>query len=430
MLNSSSKQLRPRMMNFSAKKIFINYSWLKTWVIAILTLFLTTTGLGNPPVKDKLNKPKQHWVGTWATAIQLVEPGNMPPSPDLANNTIRQIVCVSKGGKTLRFRFSNDFGESPVNFGAVQIAVSAGGSSIDETTTKHLLFNHEPNVTIAPGSEVLSDPLDFDLKPRTQLAITIYFGKTPASITGHPGSRTTSYLLTGNQTAPKSDFSNAVKTDHWYFIQGIDVISTGSAVAVLGDSITDGRGSTTNQQDRWPDLLAINLENHGRQIGVLNLGIGGNCVVSGGLGQPALKRFDRDVLKQPGVRWLIIFEGVNDIGGTKDSTAAAGIVSELTSAYDIMIAKAHAAGIKVYGCTITPFKKSFYYKDYRERARASVNSWIRTSGHFDKIIDFDEIVRDPADPETLLAELQSDYLHLNAKGYQKLGTAIDLALFK
>lgn len=418
------------MINLSVKKILWTYSWLKACIIAILILPLATNGSGNPPIKDKPNKLEQNWVGTWAAAIQLVEPGNMPPSPGLANNTIRQIVCVSKGGKTLRFRFSNDFGESPVNFGAVQIAASAGGSSIDKATAKYLLFNHEGNVTISPGSEVLSDPIDFDLKPRARLAITIYFGKTPAMITGHPGSRTTSYLVAGNQTGAKSAFSNAVKTDHWYFIQGIDVISTGSAVAVLGDSITDGRGSTTNQQDRWPDLLAINLVDHGMKTCVLNLGIGGNCVVSGGLGQPALERFDRDVLKQPGVRWLIIFEGVNDIGGTKDSTSAAGVVAELTNAYDIMIAKAHAAGIKVYGCTITPFKKSFYYKDYRERARASVNSWIRTSGHFDKVIDFDEIVRDPADPETLLAELQSDYLHLNAKGYQKLGTAVDLALFK
>jgi len=218
-------------------------------------------------------------------------------------------------------------------------------------------------------------------------------------------------------------------------ITGIDVEAPKSAgaVAVFGDSITDGRGSGTNKQDRWPDILAMRLQQNRstKQIGVLNMGIGGNCVLKGGLGPTGLNRFDRDVLKQNGVHWLIILEGVNDLGGTRDSTAASQVAKGLITAFDKMITEAHANGIKVYGATITPINKSFYYKDYREAARKVVNEWIRTSGHFDAVIDMDKAVRNPADISTLLPEAQSgDYLHPNELGYKMFGEAVDLSLFK
>jgi lysophospholipase L1-like esterase len=286
-----------------------------------------------------------------------------------------------------------------------------------------------------PGAELTSDPVSFDLEPRMEVAITISFGETSPTVTGHPGSRTTSYLLAGDHTAPDADFTDAAKTDHWYIITGIDVEvpKTAAAVAVFGDSITDGRGSGTNKQDRWPDILAISLLKNRptQQVGVLNMGIGGNCVLKGGLGPTGLSRFDHDVLKQNGVRWLIIFEGVNDIGGTKDSTAAAQVAKNLVAAFDKMISEAHARGMKVYGATITPINKSFYYKDYHEAARNMVNEWIRTSGHYDAVIDFDKVIRNPADPSTLLPEAQSgDYLHPNELGYKMFGEAVDLSLFK
>ena len=381
-----------------------------------------------PPAKAK------KWVGTWATAPQLVEPNNMPPAPGLSNYTLRQVVCVSIGGKKIQVKFSNKFGKTAVTMLAVQIAVSKGGSAIDGSTSKVLEFNGKQEVIMEPGTELISDAIPFDLKPRMEIAITISFGETPAMLSGHPGSRTTSYLLPGNQALQNADFTNAVKTDHWYIITGIDVEAkkSSAAVAILGDSITDGRGSGTNKQNRWPDILAINLLDHRktRKVGVLNLGIGGNTILRGGLGPTALTRFDRDILDQNGVRWLIIFEGVNDLGSTRDSTAAFNVAKGLIAAYDTMITKAHAQGIKAYGATITPFKKAGYYTTYRDAARNLINEWIRTSGHFDAVIDFDKTIRDPQDLATILSEAQSDYLHPNERGYQMMGKSVDLSLFK
>ncbi|MGZ3755539.1 MAG: SGNH/GDSL hydrolase family protein [Mucilaginibacter sp.] len=422
------------------KAFFKGFHSVRCQLLAVLiTGFLlctyTNEGFSKPISPKKTHAAAKVWVGTWGTAPQLVEPNNMPPAPGLSNNTLRQVVCVSTGGKRLQLKFSNAFSKSPVTLKAVQIAVSKGGSAIDQSTTKSLKFNGNTEVTMEPGAELTSDPVSFKLEPRMQVAITILFGETSATITGHPGSRTTSYLLAGDHTAPEADFTEAVKTDHWYMITGIDVEAPKSAgaVAVFGDSITDGRGSGTNKQDRWPDMLSMRLlQNPGtKQVGVLNMGIGGNCVLRGGLGPTGLSRFDRDVLKQNGVHWLIILEGVNDLGGTRDSTAAAQVAKGLITAFDKMITEAHAQGIKVYGATITPINKSFYYKDYREAARKVVNEWIRTSGHFDAVIDLDKAVRNPADISTLLPEAQSgDYLHPNELGYKMFGDAVDLSLFK
>jgi lysophospholipase L1-like esterase len=373
------------------------------------------------------------WVGTWGTAPQLVEPNNMPPAPGLSNNTLRQVVCVSIGGKKMQLKFSNKFSKDPVTMKAVQIAVSTGGSTINESTSKTVKFKGRQEVTMQPGEEITSDAVSFDLKPRMEVAITISFGEVSATLTGHPGSRTTSYILPGQQTSPKTDFSNAVKTDHWYIITGIDVQSkAAAAVAIIGDSITDGRGSGTNKQNRWPDILAMRfLENTTtKPIGILNMGIGGNAVLRGGLGPTALNRFDRDILQQEGVKWVIIYEGVNDLGSTRDSAAAFNVAKGLIAAYDSMITKAHARGLKVYGATITPSKKASYYTPYRDAARNMVNDWIRNSGRYDGVIDFDKAIRDPNDPATILAEAQSDYLHPNELGYQMMGKAVDLSLFK
>ena len=402
--------------------------------LRLLLCALIILGSFNPAFSKGPEPKAKKWVGTWGTAPQLVEPNNMPPAPGLSNNTLRQVVCVSIGGKKLRLKFSNMFGKSPVTMKAVQIAVSKGGSAIDESTSKTIKFNGQPEVTLEPGTEITSDVVSFNLKPRMEVAITIAFGEISPTLTGHPGSRTTSYILTGNQTSPNTDFTNAVKTDHWYFITGIDVEASKSsaAVAIIGDSITDGRGSGTNKQNRWPDILAMRLLENGdtKRIAVLNMGIGGNTVLRGGLGPTALTRFNHDILQQQGVKWLIIFEGVNDLGSTRDSAAAFNVAKNLIVAYDTMITKAHAQGMKVYGVTITPFKKAGYYTPYRDAARNQINEWVRNSGHFDAVIDFDKAIRDPQDAATILAEAQSDYLHPNELGYQMMGKAIDLSLFK
>jgi lysophospholipase L1-like esterase len=379
------------------------------------------------------NVDRGKWVGTWATAPQLVEPNNMPPQPGLNNNTIRQVVLVSIGGKKLRLRFSNAFSKEPVTMKSVTVAVTKEGSVIDPSTQQILKFNGTEAVTMSPSGEVYSDPLNFTLAPGSTLAITIYFGNTSPTTTGHPGSRTTSYILAGNQIG-SVDFSGAVTTDHWYVINGIDVMADAEsfAIAALGNSITDGRGSGTNKQNRWTDILSQRLLNNKdtKNIGVLNLGIGGNCVLRGGLGPTALNRFDRDILSQSSVKWLLILEGINDIGGIRNAESAPKVARELIEAYSLMADKAHARGIKVYGCTILPFEKSFYDTPFRQQARDTVNEWIRTTDKFDAVIDFDKIMRNPHDIKKINPDWHDgDWLHPNQAGYKKMGESIDLNLF-
>lgn len=379
------------------------------------------------------NVDQGKWVGTWATAPQLVEPNNMPPQPGLNNNTIRQVVRVSIGGKRLRLRFSNAFSKEPVTMKSVAVAVAREGSVIDPSTQQVLKFNGTEAVTMSPSGEVYSDPLDFTLAPGSTLAVTIYFGNTSPTTTGHPGSRTTSYILAGNQIG-SVDFSGAVTTDHWYVINGIDVMADAEsfAIAALGNSITDGRGSGTNKQNRWTDILSQRLLNNKdtKKTGVLNLGIGGNCVLRGGLGPTALNRFDRDILSQSSVKWLLILEGINDIGGIRNAESAPKVARELIEAYSLMADKAHARGIKVYGCTILPFEKSFYDTPFRQQARDTVNEWIRTTDKFDAVIDFDKIMRHPGDIKKISPGWHDgDWLHPNQAGYKKMGESIDLNLF-
>ena len=375
------------------------------------------------------NAQSTKWIGTWSTAPQLVEPGNNPPSPGLSNNTLRQIVHVSLGGDTLRIRFSNEFSSSPVTLNEVHIALSAGGDTINTNTDKALLFNGKKSVTMDPGSAVISDPIKFALKPLSNVAITIYFGATSSDVTGHPGSRTTSYLLRGN-AVPDASLPGAVTTDHWYVINTIDVMApdTAAAVAILGNSITDGRGSGTNKQDRWPDELARRFQANPttQQVAVLNEGIGGNCVLGPCLGPSALSRLNRDVIKQHGLRWLVIFEGINDIGNSSGTSVG----DNLINAYSQMIHTAHSDGIFVYGATLTPIKGSFYYSDQHEAEREKVNNWIRSSGAFDAVIDLDKAIRNPNDTLSILPKYDSgDHLHPSEEGHHQLAEAVDLSLF-
>jgi lysophospholipase L1-like esterase len=326
-------------------------------------------------------------------------------------------------------RFTNEFSTSAVTMQSVHIAVSKEASAIDTTTDAAILFNGNPEVTIPPGAAVMSDPFQFALPPLSNVTITIYFGNTSSDVTGHPGSRTTSYILTGNQVT-KMDFSGAVTTDHWYIINTIEVLAPDSvyAVAILGNSITDGRGSGTNKQNRWPDELSRRFQaNPGTQhVAVLNEGIGGNAVLSGGLGPTALSRFERDVINQNGIKWLIILEGINDIG----SAGSASVGDDLINAYKQMIHTAHLNGIFVYGATILPMKGHSYYSTLHESIRQTVNSWIRNSGYFDAVIDLDFALRNPADTLSLLPEADTgDHLHPNETGHRMMAEAVDLSLF-
>jgi len=400
-----------------------------SFVTLAATIVLSSWSLCGQQNSDSAKK----WVGTWTTAEQLVEPGNMPPSPGLTNNSLRQVVRVSIGGDSVRVKFSNEFSTNPVTMKSVQIAVSTGGNTIAVSTNKELTFHGNPEVTMNPGMAVTSDPISFHMEPRKDIAITIYFGQTSASVTGHPGSRTTSYLIAGNVTST-IDFSAAVMTDHWYVINGIDVqaLSTAAAVAIIGNSITDGRGSTTNKQNRWPDILSERLLNNPgtQQVSVLNLGIGGNCVLKNCLGPSAVSRYGRDILNQEGVRWAVIFEGVNDIGGVNSSAAATSVAKDLLAAYTQMIQAAHAKKIRVVGATIMPFKGNSYYNTNSELCRENVNNWIRTSGLYDAVIDFDKVMRNTQDTLKLTTSFQNDGLHPDSAGHKTMGNAVDLTLFE
>jgi lysophospholipase L1-like esterase len=366
-----------------------------------------------------------HWVGTWACAPQLTEMANLPPSPGLTGNTLRQMVHVSIGGARLRLRLSNQYGTSAVSMSSVHVALSKGGGAIDAGTDKAVTFAGMPSLSLAAGQSTFSDAFDFNLKALSDLAISIHFTSQSGDVTGHPGSRTTSFLQSGNAVTAAS-LASAAKTEHWYFITGLDVMADAesAAIVVLGDSITDGRGSTTDMNNRWPDVLAKKLQANSAtaKLGVLNMGIGGNSVLSGGIGPVAIDRFDRDVIQQSGARWLIVLEGVNDLGGGADVTQG------LTDAYKTFVAKTHAANMRAYGVPILPIGGSSYA--IGESVRQSVNGWIRTSMTFDAVIDLDAAVRDPGKPNQLLGSYDSgDHLHPSAAGYQKMGESVDLSLF-
>lgn len=368
---------------------------------------------------------QQVWKGTWAAAAEYTGQGDMPKE-SLSDRSCRQVIHVSIGGSELRLKLSNEFGSGPVSMKSVYIADTDASCNwlVNGKSVRYLTFGGKKSVTIAPGKAVYSDACRYALKAGQRLTVTIDYGKqTPEHATSHRGSRTTSYIIKGMHKTPKpmdKAFGDGEKVDHWYNIAALEVKADAAVpvVAVLGNSITDGRGSTTNHQNRWTDFLSDEL-NAEKPYGVLNLGIGGNCVVEGGLSEPAMKRFERDILGQAGVDKLIIFEGTNDIGCSSKNYEH--VADTLIACYKVLIAKAKARGIKVYGATITPTKGNGWYSFWHEAIRQTVNEWIRTSKEFDEIIDFDELTRDKQDPQCLKAEYSDDWLHLNPKGYEAMG---------
>ncbi|MFG3015058.1 GDSL-type esterase/lipase family protein [Streptomyces cinerochromogenes] len=392
----------------------------------------------------------RHWVNTWTGMPQLTEPANLPPAPYtgeksvLVDTTLRQTVRVTAGGPRIRLRFSNAYGDTPLPLTAVTVALPRGGragvDAVEPGSLRRVTFAGRDSVTVPVGAQMVSDPLDFELRAGSELTVTAYTARGQASLalTSHPGSRTTSYLVHGDHTRD-ADLAGATAVDHWYLLSDVEVLAPGRtrAVALVGDSLTDGRGSTTNGNDRWPDQFYDRLHSSPAtaDIAVLNQAAGGNRVLNDGLGPNVLARLDRDVLSRSGVAWLILFEGVNDIG-TADATPEAqrAAADDLIAGYRQIVVRAHAQGIRVYGATITPFGGNTQYDDpagEREAARQRVNAWIRTPGHFDAVIDFDRAVRDPDAPDRLLPALHvGDWLHLNPEGYRVLAAAVPEELFR
>jgi lysophospholipase L1-like esterase len=385
--------------------------------------------------------PEAHWVSSWASAQILVDPKDML-QPELKNLTLRQLVRLSIGGSSVRIRLSNAFGMSPLTISGMNIAraLSPGSSRIDSSTNRSVTFEGRRSVTIPAGAEYLSDPIEMRVPALSTLAVSTYFSELPKLQTGHPGSRATSYFVPGDQLAIP-ELRNAATIDHWYFLSGIDVEPErpSGAIAVVGDSITDGHGVTSNMDKRWTDILAERLKSSAatRSLAVLNLGIGSNCIVAVCVGPNAAARFERDVLARSGVRYLLILEGVNDLGTlTRDAPAPAdahrALVEQMISALAQMIAQARERGIMVIGATIMPDGGSGYYHPdaANEADRKAVNDWIRAPGHFDAVIDYDRLMRDPARPNFLRKEFDSgDGLHPSAAGYRFMGEAVPFTLF-
>jgi lysophospholipase L1-like esterase len=386
--------------------------------------------------------PPSIWVASWGASQQIPEPENALPVESLRDSTIREIFHLSVGGPSLRVHLSNAFGATPLHLSSVHIArpLSPASSSIDPPTGRALTFSGAPDVTIPSGAEYVSDPIDYPVPPLADLAVTIHLDTPPARQTGHPGSRATTWYVHGDATAAPQ-LTNPHHIDHWYFVSAIDVLAPSGAAAIvaLGDSITDGHGATTNGNDRWTDVLAARLQHSPltHNIGVSNQGIGGNHLLTDGLGPNVLARFDRDVLAPAGVHWLIVFEGVNDLGGLArlaevPAAQHAALVQHVLAAYAQIIARAHAHGLRVIGATITPYTGSNYYHPgpLSEADRIAVNQWIRTPGHFDAVIDFDKVLRDPQQPNRLLPAYDSgDHLHPSSAGYRAMGESIPLSLF-
>jgi lysophospholipase L1-like esterase len=381
-----------------------------------------------------------HWVASWATSPQVAEDENALPASESREGTLRQILHLSIGGAQLRVHLSNRYGTEPLHFMAVHVAkaVAAGSAKIVAGTDKEVLFSGRPDVTVPAGADYISDALDFLAAPISDLAITLRVDSNAVRQTGHPGSRATSFLAKGNALTAE-DFPDAKKVERWYFVVGVDVAAPADAftIVVLGDSITDGRGSTTDGNNRWPDVLAKRLQTSAttQRIGVVNQGIGGNRLLLDGIAANALARFDHDVLAQAGVRYVIVLEGINDLAmltHEKEVSEAEreAEVRRLIAAYEQIIVRAHGQGVRVIGATILPFVGSaFYHPNAKNEAdRQAVNEWIRK--HFDGVLDFDKLMRDPAHPEMMLPAYDSgDHLHPSPSGYAAMAEAVPFSLF-
>jgi lysophospholipase L1-like esterase len=381
-----------------------------------------------------------HWVGSWASSpmSQRVNPGQ--PSP--ANSTYRNVVRISAGGPSIRVILTNEFGSRSLIVGSAHVAPSDANGTVQADTDRPLTFSGKSSVTIPAGALVVSDPVSLQVAPLSTLAVSVYLAdQRIGETTCHEDGHATTFIAAGDATASPT-LAGARTITSWCFVKGVDVSAAdaqAAAIVTLGDSITDGALSTNNTNHRWPDVLASRLQADPKtaHLSVLNEGIGGNRLLREGAGQAALARFDRDVLAQSGVRYLIILEGINDVGSiahprdAEDTMTAPQLTSALTFSLNQLVTRAHTHGIKVFGATLTPYIGAGYASPAGEEAREAVNDWIRTSGVFDGVIDFDQVARDPANPKVFSPSVDSgDHLHPADAGYQTMGSSIDLSLFR
>ncbi|MGE3706249.1 MAG: SGNH/GDSL hydrolase family protein [Vicinamibacterales bacterium] len=403
--------------------------------------------VGASPVGRAQQATTEQWVGTWATApvSSPAQPPaqaapNQPNPPAFNNQTLRQIVRVSIGGSRVRVIFTNAFGSKALAIGGAQVALRDKGAATAAGSERPLTFSGVKTVTIPPGALIVSDPVDLRVARQADLAIDVYLpGDTVAAgspLTIHSAARQTSYASsTGNHVGAR-DLPGAAPTTSWAFLSRVDVLAPAGtgAVAAFGDSITDGFNSTVDTNNRWPDHLAARLAAAGVTMGVLNLGIDGNRVLADGAGVSALARFDRDVLAQAGVTHVFVLEGINDLGlpnlfkdGPRPTAA------QLIAGHRQLIARAHARGLKIFASTLLPYEGTTfpgYFTPEGEAIRQEFNTWMRTAREYDGVVDFDALMRDPAQPSRMLPKFDSgDHLHPNDAGYKTMADAVDLAFF-
>jgi lysophospholipase L1-like esterase len=375
-----------------------------------------------------------HWVGTWGASPQLTTGDLFGTAPGFNNQTIRQVVRISTGGFKFRVRLSNEYGAQAVQIGDAHVALSAGAAAIKPGSDRALTFGGRPAVTIPPSAAVLSDPVDLPAPNLTSLAVSLYLPQATGPATWHFDGRQTAYIVSGDAAGAADMSAGATTTFSRFFLTGVQAATfePKSAVVTFGDSITDGTNSTIDADHRWPDFLAARLAaSHDDDTGVVDEGIAGNRLLHDIIGPNALARFDRDVLATPGVRFMTVLLGINDIGFGTFFTTQTVTADDIIGAYRQLIARAHSRGIRIYGATLTPFNGAGYYSPAGEAVRQTVNAFIRTSGEFDAAIDFDAAVRDPGNPSHILAAYDSgDHLHPNDAGYRAMANSIDLRLFR
>jgi lysophospholipase L1-like esterase len=386
----------------------------------------------------------QTWVGSWGASPLPPSPGGgpFPATRSFSDQTVRQIVRLSTGGDAVRLRLSNEYGTSPLEIGAARVGLAGGNGAVVPGSDRVVTFAGKPSATIPAGAPLLSDAIDLEVDDLAILSVSLYFPGDTGPCTCHQTGMQTAFVSSsGDHTS--GSFEAAETIEARAFLSGVEVLADDAqAVVVLGDSISDGVGSTPGANRRWPDLLAERL--NGRDPGswgVVNHGISGNRVLNDGAGESALARFDRDVLSVPGVTHIIVFEGVNDLGiGYGDFGGFGGLalpqgveasLDNMIGGYRQLIARAHARGLQVFGATIAPYEGAAYWSAEGEAVRVAINDWIRDSDEFDAVLDFDAVFRDPEKKSSMRDGLHSgDFLHGSDAGYRVVADSIDLELFR
>ena len=417
--------------------------WVATWATALVARAQGQGGRGPAPAAPAPAAqpsatspvpPSGPPAATAAPAPPAGGRGGLPPVT-ISNQTVRQIVRVSVGGDRVRVVLSNAFGTAPIEIGAAHVALRDHDALVKTSSVKPLTFGGSTTGRIVPGATIVSDAVSLTVPAVSDLVVDLFLpgelGTGPSPVTTHNGASQTNYLSAAGNHSGEAAMTVERTAGAWFLLARVEVASDqgSGAVVTFGDSITDGARSTSDLNSRWPDHLARRLAaRKGKPIGVLNAGISGNQVLGDGAGVSALARFDRDVLMQTGVTHVIIMEGINDIGLARANPAPSA--DDLIAGHKQLIARAHARGLKVYGATLTPFEGAAYWTAEGETKRQALNQWIRTSGAYDAVIDFDQVTRDPAAPTKFLPAYDSgDHLHPGDAGYKAMGEAVDLKLF-